>query len=292
MSRIEQVKSRYQHFAENECKGYSESYYRLAHDIASDPWLLNFIAEMPETQPNLFLAAIQFLSGLEQMPRSGEEVRAFVDIHADDVTDVMYTRRTQTNEPARCASLLPALPEGPLALIEVGASAGLCLLFDEYAYDYGDQRVGCQDAPIALKCQVTGQPPIPEKVPEIVWRSGLDLNPLDVHDPLDAKWLLSLVWPEHEDRRDRLSRAIEIACEKQVEIRKGNLGTDLPALLNDAPADTTLVVFHTAVLVYTSAEERQAFVADLVAKSYERDIIWISNESHGEYLWVLLRPRE
>ncbi len=39
------------------------------------------------------------------------------------------SKRTQTNEPGRCAVLLPllaALPQ-PLALLEVGASAGLCL---------------------------------------------------------------------------------------------------------------------------------------------------------------------
>ena len=44
----------------------------------------------------------------------------------------MRARRTQTNEPARCAVLLPALaqlPE-PLALVDVGASAGLTMLFD------------------------------------------------------------------------------------------------------------------------------------------------------------------
>jgi hypothetical protein len=49
-------------------------------------------------------------------------------------------RRTQTNEPARCATLLPllALLPQPLALLEIGASAGLCLLPDLYSYKYTD----------------------------------------------------------------------------------------------------------------------------------------------------------
>ena len=60
----------------------------------------------------------------------------------DEVEAVMLERRTQTNEAGRCALMLPllaALPQ-PLALLEVGASAGLCLLPDRYAYDYDQVR--------------------------------------------------------------------------------------------------------------------------------------------------------
>ncbi len=281
MKHTDMVKSRYETFANHECKGYSDSYYKMSVAIAADPWLVEFIVGMPETQPNLFLASIQFLAGLEQMPQSASDIRAFVQSHREDITRLMHDRRTQTNEPARCTCILPALPAGPLALIEVGASAGLCLLMDDYAYDYGDQQLGHNESMPPLKCRATGDPPIPKTIPDIVWRCGLDLNPLDIDDPLDAGWLMSLVWPEHPDRRARLANAINVAKQKKVELRRGNLGTDLPSVLNDAPDDTTLVVFHTAVLVYASIEERQAFVAALAAKSYERDVVWISNESPG-----------
>nr|WP_275311681.1 DUF2332 family protein [Streptomyces yunnanensis] len=52
----------------------------------------------------------------------------WVVTHWDEVSSLMLVRLTQTNESARCATLLPVLatlPQ-PLALIEVGASAGLC----------------------------------------------------------------------------------------------------------------------------------------------------------------------
>lgn len=53
----------------------------------------------------------------------------------------MRTRRTQTNEVARCALLLPVLTRlpAPLALIEVGAAAGLGLRLDRWAYRYVTQ---------------------------------------------------------------------------------------------------------------------------------------------------------
>ena len=71
MNHMEEVQQRYRTFAEVECKGYSDHYDRLSHDIASDDWLCDFISQMPETQPNLFLATLQFLSSPGEMPRRG-----------------------------------------------------------------------------------------------------------------------------------------------------------------------------------------------------------------------------
>jgi hypothetical protein len=114
-----------------------------------------------------------------------------------------------------------------------------------------------------------------------VWRTGLDLNPLDVQDPDDAKWLLSLVWPEHEERRERLSAAIKLARACDLELHRGDLASDLPTVLDEAPEDATLVIFHTAVLVYVGQEHVQAFANELARQSQSREIVWISNESAG-----------
>ena len=104
-------------------------------------------------------------------------------------TAVIQARRTQTNEPARCACLLPALAQltPPLALLEVGASAGLTLLPDRYSYDYpGHPLIAGTDprAPV-LRCRTRGPVPLPRQVPEVRWRAGLDLNPLDVASEAD-----------------------------------------------------------------------------------------------------------
>jgi hypothetical protein len=70
-----------------------------------------------------------------------------------------------------------------IALLEVGASAGLCLLPDLYGYDYGGCRVGLPDSPVTFPCEPRGPVPVPEAVPEVAWRLGVDLHPLDVTDP-------------------------------------------------------------------------------------------------------------
>jgi hypothetical protein len=170
----------------------------------------------------------------------------------------LRTRATQTNEAGRCALLLPvlaALPQ-PLALLEVGAAAGLGLYPDRYAYRYGDHEVG-SSGPV-IDCALTGTAP-PTRLPEVVWRAGLDLNPLDVTDTRDIAWLEALIWPEHQHRRDRLRAAAEIAAVDPPTLIHGDLVDDLPSLVTQAPPDAILVVFHTSVLYQVPAAHRAAF---------------------------------
>jgi hypothetical protein len=191
-----------------------------------------------------------------------------------EVEAVVLSRRTQTNEPARCALLLPALaalPQ-PLALLEVGASAGLCLLPDRYAYDYAGRRVG-NGGPV-LRCRPEGGVPVPDALPEVVWRRGLDLSPVDVRDADAVRWLELLVWPGEEYRLDDLHGALAVAREDPPPVVPGDLVTDLPALAAEAPADATLVIFHTAVLAYVPSAGRAAF-ADAVGAL---DAVWLANE--------------
>jgi Uncharacterized protein conserved in bacteria (DUF2332) len=166
----------YRRFAALEASGRSPLYAELANGVAGDPELLAFLDTLrPEKrQPNLLFAAVRYLAGVQ--PGYGA-FRVTVLDRRDEVAAIMLARRTQTNEPARCATLLPALsllPE-PLALLEVGASAGLCLLPDRYGYRYGRHRIdGCPGAPV-FRCQPRGPVPLPGRVPPVVWRAGIDL---------------------------------------------------------------------------------------------------------------------
>jgi len=129
----------YRWYAEVEAPGRSELFAQIAAAVAADAPTLDFLAAMPKPkwQPNLLIGAVRYLFGT---PPDAAGFLELVRAHPDEIAAVMAVRRTQTNEPARCATLLPALARlrGPLALLEVGASAGLCLLPDRYAYAYGD----------------------------------------------------------------------------------------------------------------------------------------------------------
>jgi hypothetical protein len=113
-------------------------------------------------------------------------------------------------------------------------------------------------------------------MPEIVWRAGLDLNPLDVSDPAQASWLEALVWPEQTVRLANLRAAIKIAAAFKPRVARGDLRHDFMLLLREAPKDATLVIFHTAVLAYVrSVADRQ----DFARKVRTLCPYWISNEA-------------
>ncbi|MEV1071313.1 DUF2332 domain-containing protein [Micromonospora parva] len=262
----------YTTFGSREARGVSPAYERLSQAVAHDEDLLALLDGLPpaKRQPNLLFGVVRWLGGPVDDPVAFHD---YVLTHWPAIEAQMLTRATQTNEAGRCAVLLPllaALPQ-PVALLEVGASAGLCLYPDRYGYRYGDHQVGSGE-PI-LDCAATGLVP-PARVPQVVWRAGLDLNPLDVTDPDDVSWLDALIWPEHAHRRARLRDAAAVAAADPPLLVRGDLVDDLPALAARAPADATLVVFHTSVLYQVPPPRREAFVR-LVR---ELPGHWVANE--------------
>jgi hypothetical protein len=271
---------RYRRFAEAEARGNSPCYETWALGVADDPEVLALLDELPapKRQPNLLFAAGRH-RGVPAGPYPPFRQAVVADWPA--VREIMLAHRTQTNEPGRCAALLPilaALPQ-PLALLEVGASAGLCLYPDRYSYRYGAHRLDPPDGPSAavLDCAVTGPVPIPAALPRVVWRAGIDLNPLDVRAPDDVRWLETLIWPEHDHRRARLAAAVEVARADPPHIVSGDLNEKLTELAATAPAHATLVIFHSAVLWYLDAESRAAFVDTVLGL----DARWIASEGLG-----------
>jgi hypothetical protein len=172
--------------------------------------------------------------------------------------------------------VLAQLPQ-PLALLEVGASAGLCLLPDRYGYDYGSQRIepAIAGAPV-FPCKVSGEVPLPAAVPRITWRRGIDLNPIDLHSEDGPAWLETLVWPGQHERAQRMRAAIAIARREFPTVVKGDLLTDLEPLAATAPQDVTLVVFHSAVLAYVASRSARDRFAEAIGHTRA---IWISNEA-------------
>jgi hypothetical protein len=280
---LKEAAEAYRVFGTVHTRDHSPAYEGISVAVASSEDVLERLVALPpiKRQPNLLLAAVRYLGGPVD---SGEAFVAWALDHWEQVRAVILTRATQTNEAGRCATLLPllaALPQ-PLALIEVGASAGLCLYPDRYRYRYNDgPAFGAAASPVTLTCATTGPVPFtgPDRMPQVVSRAGVDLNPLDPADAEDARWLESLVWPGQQERLARLRAALALAQAEPEPARvvKGDLNERVAELVAATPPGTTPVVFHTAVLCYLPPEARGRFTTAM------RDLPchWISNEAPG-----------
>jgi hypothetical protein len=300
-------------FASEECRGSSPLYERLSSGIAEDPELLDLAsrARKGERVPNLFLAAAHFLllKGLRHpvaafyrsisgTPSPDEDpypaFRDFCLEHSEEIRGLISVRLVQTNEVKRCAGLVPALAvvsrqaQGrPLALVELGASAGLLLLWDRYGYKYGDERrYGDARSPVQIACGLKGDfvPPIPNVLPKCSFRLGIDLNPLDVRDSDAALWLQALVWPEHEERAELLRGAIRLAQRDPPRLIAGDAVEVLPEALAKVPDDAILCVIH----MFTRLP-RQSLESAFSAESLKRELWVIQTRPRGgdqSELWL------
>ncbi len=285
----------------------SPLYAQLSLKIALDEDLLalNLNAYKGQPIPNLFLSAVHdlllrgidhplraFFPSLTDIPLPPEEAypdfRAFCLEHADEIRMMVDTRRVQTNEVQRCRSLLPAFETvyqrgggKPLALIEIGPSAGLLMRWDTYSYDYGiGGRAGNADSPVQLRSEVRGEkrPPIPAVLPAVAYRIGVDLYPVDVRDPDAARWLRALIWPEHADRARLLIPAIQAAQANPPHLIAGDALALLPGLLAELPAGTTTCIYHSFAVHQFSREDQERLGSVLLTASQGRTIYRISLE--------------
>ena len=204
----------------------------------------------------------------------------------------------QTNVVERCSYLLPAftliaeeIPESPLSLIDVGASAGLSLLWDRYQYAYeGRIRAGLGSSPVRIEAEVRGivDPPIPHDFPTVAYRAGIDLHPVDVADPQSALWLRALNWPEHQDRATKLQAAMALAQDDPPLLVEGNAIEVLVQVVSQVPAASTLCIFHNSALIYFPKEDRRKFGQVMKQLSHARNIYWLSAEGRWGYNYIVL----
>lgn len=267
------VRERYGRFARDEAPARSSLYEEWALGVERDAAVQKVLERIPAThrQPPLVFAVTRMLGA----PLAGfEQWRGFLLAHADEVVAECTARRVQTNEPLRLAPLLPVLTEieGPIALLEIGASAGLCLYPDRYSYRFadasGEVRVALDpdDGPseVVLVSEVRGDMP-PVRMPQIVWRAGIDLDPLDPRDPRDRAWLQGLVWPGETGREDRIAAALDVAAADPPTIVRGDAGERIESVTASAPGDATLVITTPGVLAHIPWAERQALIAQVRA---------------------------
>ena len=284
-------------------------YAELGFEIARDPELLGLAAESQVNQPppNMLFAAVQYLLlggeqhelskhypilARETKPKGAAfpKFRDFCLTHRDAIVRLVRTRWTQTCVLRRCVCLLPSFARvfsatgQPLALLEVGPSAGLNLLWDRYRYDYrGGPKWGDPGSELLLDAEKRGPAPLPELPDsiEVAWRMGVDLHPVDITDDDQVRWLRALIFPEHVERHAQMAAAIRIGRARPPRLVEGDAVELLPELLEQAPQDTTLVVFATHALYQFPRKALRSLFKTLVSHGEKRPLFFITMEGTG-----------
>ncbi len=246
--------------------------------------------------PNVYLAAIHFLlmegrssdlalyyRSLVDDPLAFEDVdHAFVEFvvaNEEAIVELANSRYTQTNECRRCVALLPGVMTSPFErfhLVEIGASAGLNLALDRYRYDFGGLEWG-PDSPVHLTAGVPGDQPRLRPI-EIGRRVGIDINVIDRNDRDDRLWLDALIWPEHEERRERLRRALELTSDMDLDLIEGSVLDRLEQVLTDLPGREPVVVMNSFVLIQLDPDQRREVEHIVAAARNSRPIYRVSLE--------------
>lgn len=293
-------------FAEAECRT-EPLYERICRLAAQSEELMYLLKPAPPLQrrPNLLLAAIHdlVLAGTphrlrEYFPSVGgarevdDEVAAilhdFCAQYRHELDRRIASRTTQTNEVGRCAVLLPVLIEiarasgKPLALLDVGCSAGLNLNFDRYAYRYGECRIGDPSSTILIESDLVGAnpPPCAERMPPVHSRNGIDIEPVAVADADPIRWLRACIWPHDAARASRFDRAVSLMQRYPVSLQRCDDPVDaVQAWAAVLRPDVTPVVFNTWVLTYFRKELRKRYAAALHALVGAKGVYWLSAES-------------
>jgi hypothetical protein len=176
----------------------------------------------------------------------------------------LFDRTPQTNEVARSMPLVVGLlaivgaTRLPVALLDVGSSAGLNLRLDRYRYEGDGWSWGDARSRLVLRNEtVSGQPAHLELRPEIVARAGCDLHPLDVTSERDCLELRSFVWPDQSERFARLDAAIEVASRVPVEIERADFLQWIPRRVLPRENAVT-VVMHSVVTEHLQESVREA----------------------------------
>lgn len=298
--RFDQLAATFRRFGEYETReNLSPLYERLSFVVAGDQDLLELASHaMPgQPPPNMLFAAVQDVLSeypddplaswypalsLKAAPGSdpGLVFRSFALAHRDEIVQLLETRMVQTKEVRRSALLLPAFVTvsveaggAPLAVVEIGPSAGLNLNFDRYRYRYGDFETGVAGSPVTLDCEPEGPlPPVTGGLPPVASRVGIDLRPLDACDPDDVRWLRALVWPEHDDRRQLLDHALAVARQHPPHLLGGDIFELLPVQVAGADPAAAVCIVATFVLNQFNAAMLERLGSMLETLSRERPL--------------------
>lgn len=321
-------------FAEVECPDLP-LYRRLCLEVAEDAALLDRVmtAAPGQWRPNLLLAALHDLVLRDPScavaawyptvggvaTRDGDLMAAVhdtIEAHLDAFAAMLKHRSTQTNEVNRTALFRPAIgvvtaeiddaADRGLAWVEVGASAGLNLAFDDYRIVYGgiDRTIGPPEWSPPLRCEVRGAVSSAAEALErglavpIAARLGYDLAPVDLTDPAARRWLKACIWPEQLDRHERFDAAADhvarLVSNGTIAVRRDDavdglseaIETALDHAARNGFDDPVITVVNSWVMTYLPTDRRAAFDACLDLFGMDHTLVHLSAEGAGVEAWV------
>lgn len=207
-----------------------------------------------------------------------------------ETIEALMDRTLQTNEPARATPLmagycwLSARFGLPMRTFEVGASAGLNLRWDAFAYDGGTWKYGGPSPLVLRNATRSGAPSHLGERPAVVERRGCDLHPLDAASPVDATELLSFVWPDQTERVERLRAALVVAKDLPVTIDRADLLDWIPRAT--APRDGTLTVVHESVVAEHLPRDTRRALSQAIAEQGARAT------ASAPFAWLRMEPSD
>jgi hypothetical protein len=199
-------------------------------------------------------------------------------INADDL-GVVLRRGVQTNEPGRSAVLFGVLLwiadqyRRPVRLLEIGASAGLNLLAEDFAYRSSGALLGDPDSPLVFEGPWVGVPvPDPAEAQDhltVVERRGCDIAPIDATSRDGQLALLSYIWPDEPKRLARMRAALEVAERFPPIVDEAPAGTWIRQVLAQRERSTVQLVWQSVFAQYLTSEDRDDLTATMHAAGAE-----------------------
>src|SRR5262245_60091661 len=294
----------YRHFGEVDAAGTSPLYERVAVALSESGETLRAIEAAParKRRPEVILAALHDLALAGRAPAlaaayaaadgdaaAGAAIDTVVR-RTDAIVAIAVRRKTRPNETGRCAVLYPAIAEAArraganaVGLIDVGCSAGLNLNVDRVGITYSNgQSLGDPSSPVQLPASIVGDRPIPVRaIPGVVARVGVDLDPVDVTDADDARWLRACLWPDQPERAARLEAEMALAATAPPLLLHGDAVEVMPDAFARVPADALPVVTTTWALSRFPPGSRLRFLHRLDEAAAGRAVAWVSVEGVG-----------
>ncbi|WP_245161189.1 DUF2332 domain-containing protein [Blastococcus sp. CT_GayMR16] len=294
----------YRHFGEVEAAGTSSLYERVAIALSRSDEALRAIEAVParKRHPTLILAALHDLALAGRAPAlaaayaaadgdaaAGAAIDTLLRM-TDAVVAIAVRRRTQTFETGRCAVLYPALAEATrrvgadgVGLIDVGPSAGLNLHVDRVGITYSNgQSLGDPSCPVQLSSSIVGDRSLPTRaMPEVVARVSVDVDPVDVTDAENARWLRACLSPDQPERAASLEAELALVATAPPLLLHGNPLEVLPDAIAGVPSGALPVVITTWALSSFPLESRLRFLHRLDEAASGRAVAWVSAEGVG-----------